>query len=101
MKNSVGEATKFISRAKAIKKLQVTLKDFRRLCILKGVYPREPPKKLQRTNKTYYHNKDINYLMHEKILDKFRAMKTHLKKVARLRARGETAKLRLLKKSKP
>lgn len=66
------------------------------MCILKGVYPREPPKKLQKMNKTYYHIKDINYLMHEKILTKFRALKTHMKKVAKVKSKGDKVKLRLL-----
>ena len=54
-KGKVGPTKDYLSRAKAIKKLQVNLKDFRRLCILKGIYPRVGPKKLSKTRMSYYH----------------------------------------------
>jgi len=78
---SRGEVTKYISRAKVLRKLQLSLKDFRRICILKGVYPREAPRKLAKSGKTFYHVKDISWISHERILNKFRDLKSHLRKI--------------------
>ena len=88
-KGTKGERSQYLTRSKAIRKLQLSLKDFRRLCILKGIYPREPKKKFEGTNKTYYHIKDVKFLMHDKLLQKFRDIKAHLKKHKKLLGRKE------------
>ncbi|ELW66540.1 Pescadillo like protein [Tupaia chinensis] len=75
-----GSATNYITRNKARKKLQLSLADFRRLCILKGIYPHEPKHK-KKVNKgstaarTFYLLKDIKFLLHEPIVNKFREYK--------------------------
>ncbi|XP_073981639.1 pescadillo homolog [Rhodnius prolixus] len=86
-----GEGSQYWSRATALRKLQLSLKDFRRLCILKGIYPREPRnrKKAQKGStgiKILYNKKDIQFLMHEPIIWKFRESKVLGRKIGRAKA---------------
>ncbi|KAG7791684.1 hypothetical protein KL910_001810 [Ogataea haglerorum] len=105
-KGTSGNAKNFITRTQAIKKLQVSLADFRRLCIFKGIYPREPRNK-KKANKgstapvTFYYTKDIQYLMHEPILAKFREHKTFSKKLTKALGRGEVSDAKRLEENKP
>ena len=89
VKGKRGEATQYLTRSNAIRRLQLPLQDFRRLCILKGIYPREPKKKLKGADKTYFHIKDLKILEHDSILSKFREIKTHLKKYKKFQGRGQ------------
>ncbi|WOL11682.1 pescadillo [Canna indica] len=86
-KKKEGNAAKYITRTKAVHYLQVSLATFRKLCILKGIFPREPKKKVEGNNKTYYHMKDILFLAHEPLLEKFRDIKVHKRKVRKAEAR--------------
>jgi len=83
-KGKRGEASQYLSRAQALKKLQCPLADFRKLCILKGIYPRDPKRKPGGKDKTYFHVKDIRFLLHEPLLDKIMKQKTFMKKYKRL-----------------
>lgn len=77
-----------------------------RLCILKGIYPREPKNK-KKANKgstapsTFYYAKDIQYLMHEPILGKFREYKTFAKKMAKVMSKGQYSTAKTLAENKP
>ncbi|KAI8976015.1 Pescadillo N-terminus-domain-containing protein [Pilobolus umbonatus] len=89
-----GAAANYITRQQALNKLQISLADFRRLCILKGIYPREPKNK-KKANKgstapaTFYYIKDIKYLLHEPLLVKFREYKAFAKKLNKVLHKGE------------
>jgi pescadillo protein len=138
-KGKKGVAANYLTRNQAVKKLQISLKDFRcaphasltflwhfcrprpprfsflfcvplfilflalrsRLCILKGVFPRDPKRKHAGKNKTYYHRKDIAFLQYEPLLHKFRELKTFLKKHKKAMSRQEFAKAADLNKHRP
>lgn len=79
---------------------------FRRLCILKGVYPVEPKNKKKvnkgsTANKTYYYIKDIQYLAHEPVLNKFREFKVFLRKLKKAIAKEEPGTAQRLEDNKP
>ncbi|KAA1111655.1 mRNA-binding ribosome synthesis protein nop7 [Puccinia graminis f. sp. tritici] len=93
-KGTTGAARNYVTRNQALKKLQCTLSDFRRLCILKGIYPREPRsrKKANRGSTaaaSFYYQKDIAYLLHEPVLQKLREHKAFAKKLSRALGRKE------------
>ena len=88
-----------MSRRAALRYLQLSLKDFRRLCILKGIYPREP-KKRKRAQKgatsiqTLYYKKDIQFLLHEPLIWKFRDLNVYFKKIGRASSLKEFAEMK-------
>lgn len=80
-KKKEGNVARYVTRSQAVKQLQVSLPVFRRLCILKGVFPREPKKKVKGNHHTYYHVKDIAFLQHEPLLEKLREIRAYEKKI--------------------
>ncbi|TPX39439.1 hypothetical protein SeLEV6574_g07209 [Synchytrium endobioticum] len=99
-------AALYISRTSAVKKLQISLALFRRLCILKGIYPREPSNKKKAGGgstapRTFYYRKDIQYLLHEPVLAKLRQLKTHTRKVKKAIAKREFSTLKVLESHRP
>ena len=102
-KGQSGQAKNYITRTQAVRKLQISLPDFRRLCIFKGIYPREP-RNIKKANKsashstTFYYTKDIQYLLHEPLLARFREQKALQKKIARSLGRNEVSDAARLEK---
>jgi pescadillo len=74
---------------------------------LAGIYPREPRNKKKASKSstastTFYYTRDIQYLLHEPVLQKFREHKTFSKKLSRALGRGDVSTAsRLEKTSKP
>ena len=101
VKGKKGTASQYITRKRAMKKLQLSLRDFRRLCILKGIYPREPRKKLSHFKRIYYHVKDIRFLAHERLLSKFREIAAFTRKIKRATNRKDHSEAARLQQKIP
>ncbi|KAJ1929907.1 mRNA-binding ribosome synthesis protein nop7 [Tieghemiomyces parasiticus] len=104
-KGERGTGRRYLSRTQALRKLQVTLNDFRRLCILKGIYPRVPEvAKSLKSNahrSTFYYLKDIQFLSHDPLLRKFREHKIFVRKLTKLIAKREQAAKEALEENRP
>lgn len=105
-RRKVGIVKAYMSRAVAVKKLQVSLADFRRLCIMKGVYPVEPKNKSKLTGantrrKTYFFTRDIQMLMNEPLLYKFWEFKVFMKRLTKAKGRHDLEKFNHVIENKP
>ncbi|XP_044465681.1 LOW QUALITY PROTEIN: pescadillo homolog, partial [Mangifera indica] len=100
-KKKEGNAARYITRSQALKHLQVNTKLFRRLCIYKGVFPREPRKKFRGNHHTYYHLKDVSFIRHDPILEELRAKSANAKKVTKAKAKKNKELADILIKRQP
>jgi pescadillo protein len=71
-----------------------------------GIYPREPRNKKKAArgatpSTTFYYTKDIQYLLHEPLIQRFRDHKSIAKKIGKALGRGETGDASRLEKSIP
>jgi pescadillo protein len=99
--NSAG-VTGYISRTQVIKKLQLSIFQFRQLCILKGIHPVEPGlQRIRKQTKTWYYLKDINFMNRDEIMTWFYKMKAYKKKVSYLKGVNKPTELAALKQNKP
>lgn len=105
-KYTEGSSKTYTTRNRALEKLQLNLSDFRRLCILKGIYPVEP-KSRKRANRgstaptTFYYSKDIQLLLSEPLINKFREHKIFLRRLQRALGKDDITKAKKLEANRP
>ena len=82
---------RYLTRSQSKRLLQVDNRDFKRLCILKGVYPRQPMsyRNSSGKDKVYYLTKDVKWIVSDPILEGMRSYETHTKKLRKLRGSGK------------
>ena len=95
---------RYLTRMQATRLLQTDSMGFRRLCILKGIYPRAIGRSKQKASgndKQYYLTKEIKWLVHDQINSKAHAYEAFEKKVRAAKAQHRFKDLDALKKRKP
>jgi pescadillo protein len=68
---------------------------------LKGIFPRDPARKVSGSGKTYYLAKDLKFMMHDPLVDKFREHRAWRLKVKKAKARKLKDKVASLLKNEP
>lgn len=97
-----GKANSLVTRNFAAKKLQVNFDQFRRLCILKGIFPRAIPANAGKLRgKTAYLKKDIKLLKNDPIVDVMRQRKIYNRRLTRRIRRKEPAAAESVRKTFP
>ncbi|KAH9601394.1 Pescadillo [Trypanosoma melophagium] len=94
---------KYVTRMQATRMLQVDSIQFRRLCILKGIYPRALARSKQKqsgNDKQYYLAREIKWLVRDHIAERIMAHRAWEKKVRRAEAMGLVEDLKTLRSSK-
>lgn len=95
--------SKFLSKMQAQRLLQIDAMTFRRLCILKGIYPRSIAKSRQKDSgntKQYYLAKEIKWLIRDDIRSRIAAFEAWEKKVRRAKAQHRFDTLKVLESNK-
>ena len=97
---------KFLSKMQAQRLLQIDSMAFRRMCILKGIYPRSILRSRQKDSgntKQYYLTREIKWLVHDDVRARLAAFEAWNKKVRRAKAQHRFDTLKALHdaKSKP
>jgi len=100
-KGTSGAATAFLTKKQACRKLQLSLSQFRKFCILKGIFPREVRKHPKGKDKTYFYFKDVNFLLHDPLLQVFRERTAIKKKIKKAESKGEKEQAERLKAMMP
>eukprot|EP01053_Blabericola_migrator_P002044 Blabericola_migrator_1__2043@NODE_1558_length_4277_cov_131_042993_g1021_i0_p2_GENE_NODE_1558_length_4277_cov_131_042993_g1021_i0NODE_1558_length_4277_cov_131_042993_g1021_i0_p2_ORF_typecomplete_len498_score121_30Pescadillo_N/PF06732_11/5_7e93Pescadillo_N/PF06732_11/1_6e04BRCT_2/PF16589_5/3_6e10Pannexin_like/PF12534_8/0_0048Pannexin_like/PF12534_8/1_2e03rRNA_processing/PF08524_11/1_1e02rRNA_processing/PF08524_11/0_0082Astro_capsid_p/PF12226_8/0_064RXLR/PF16810_5/38RXLR/PF16810_5/45_NODE_1558_leng len=95
-KKSTASQGLYIQRGPALRRLGLSLADFRKLCILKGIFPRVPKKLRRGDDKVYYHVRDIQYLAHDPLINKFKEDKAVAKKIRKALAKKEPEKAKAI-----
>ncbi|CBH14371.1 hypothetical protein, conserved [Trypanosoma brucei gambiense DAL972] len=94
---------KYLTRMQATRLLQVDSIHFRRLCILKGIYPRALNRSKQKqsgNDKQYYLAREIKWLVRDHLADRMMAFRAWEKKVRRAEAMRLTEDLKVLHSNK-
>jgi len=105
-KGEAGEVVKYMSRQKAMKKLQLNKDQFYRLCIHKGIYPIEPKHRIRVQGgsskwRPLYLKKDVKFMLHDPNIFKYREEDRLHKKIKKAKHMHNVTKETIHKRNKP